>query len=134
MFLCLPFWLKSEVKQRGWGDKNWENIATCEIEWDSHLTEETCKQLWFNYNGTEEYEQCDFKYRTVEFGTLEFSESDFGYEEFQCVSLKLIEIEFNLYLCSASAFQRRTKVLVLFRRYGCCDSHSYNHFFILSTL
>ena len=122
------------MKQRGHNLDDWYSKATCEIEWDSNLTEETCMKLWSNYSGTEEYEQCDFKYRTVEFGTLEFSESDFGYEEFQCVSLKFIEIEFNLYLCSASAFQRRTKVLVLFRCYGCCDSHSYNHFFILSTL
>ena len=89
--LCLPFWLKAEVKQRGVSsdsDKSadWNNGASCEIEWDSHLTEESCKQLWFNYNGTEEYELCDFKYQMLEDKST-LLEADCEYEKFECVSL-----------------------------------------------
>ena len=69
------------MKHRGRNDNNWNNTkTTCEIEWDNHLTEESCKQLWFNYNGSEEYELCDFKYQLMEL------ETDCEYEEFECVS------------------------------------------------
>ena len=85
--ICLPFWLKSEVKHRGLNDNDWKNKQTCEIEWDSHLTEETCKMLWSNYTGTEEYELCDFKYQIMEF------QSDCKYEEFECVSLTKFRIK-----------------------------------------
>ena len=78
------------MKQRGVStdsdnSADWNNKASCEIEWDSHLTEETCKKLWFNYNGTEEYELCDFKYRLMEDEDLITS---CEYEKFECVSLK----------------------------------------------
>ena len=77
------------MKQRGVSSESddsadWNNKASCEIEWDSHLTEETCKELWFNYNGTEEYELCDIKYRLMEDEDLI---TNCEYEKFECVSL-----------------------------------------------
>ena len=76
------------MKQRGVSSES-DGSAECEIEWDSHLTEETCKQLWFNYNGTEEYELCDIKYRLLEDSST-LLEEDCEYEKFECVSLKLL--------------------------------------------
>ena len=83
--------LKAEAKHRGVSSDSddsadWNNKVTCEIEWDSHLTEETCKELWFNYNGTEEYELCDFKYQMLEDKST-LLEADCEYEKFECVSL-----------------------------------------------
>ena len=86
------------MKQRGVSSESddsadWNNKASCEIEWDSHLTEETCKELWFNYNGTEEYELCDIKYRLMEdklFWDNTVLGDDCEYQKFECVSSKLI--------------------------------------------
>ena len=85
--LCSPFWFTAKVNRRGfttWRKKSsddLENKASCRIEWDSHLTEESCKKLWSNYNGTEEYKTCDIKQRIMA------DDKDCDYEhEFECVS------------------------------------------------
>jgi len=92
------------VKQRGVSSDSddsadWNNKATCEIEWDSHLTEETCKQLWLNYNGTEEYELCDFKYRLME-DKFTILEDDCDYEKFECVSLTQLREDLHDTACT----------------------------------
>ena len=58
--------LSSEIKLSDENDaKNLLDKNICRIEWDSHLTEESCKQIWSNYNGLEEYETCDLKEQLI---------------------------------------------------------------------
>ena len=91
-FLCLPFWLKTKVKlssENKLSDENDKNNLLykniCRIEWDSHLTEESCKQIWFNYNGTEEYETCDLKQRLMSDNCEEYQ------EKLECVSFFFVD-------------------------------------------
>ena len=87
-FLCLPFWLKTKVKllSVGYYGENLFDKNICRIEWDSHLTEESCKQLWSNYNGTEEYETCDLKQRLMS-DNCEYECDDCEYQDkLECVS------------------------------------------------